>query len=41
MSTRPGCQYAIGKKHFTSKEAEEGATKMKKLKEKIANNYKD
>lgn len=29
------------KKHFTSKEAEEGATKMKKLKEKIANNYKD
>ena len=32
--------FHLGKKHFTSKEAEEIATKMKKLKEKLANNYK-
>ncbi len=32
--------FHLGKKHLTSKEAEEAATKMKKLKEKIANNYK-
>jgi hypothetical protein len=33
--------FYLGKKHFTSKEGEEAATKMKKLKEKMANNYKD